>query len=215
MSPTEVFKSIGSLKISHPFRDIIVLIYGIGAILIFQYLSIFQTSDYIPKNLNRIEFDLFFLVIGFILGKLLLIISDLIFSIESKILRLLSSNPKIDKKTLSSLKINIFRILNNFLIDKKYENIRQTDVEHEITIADKAELIQKYPDLHHESERIIYLLFFIRIAVAVTLFISFFYSWKFIYLFLIFLLIWHKNKNELIYNDHLMYRSIVKSKIVK
>lgn len=196
-----VNKLLESFKIPHFYRDLMILIGGMGFVVLFCYFHPNFIKDIISKfdiTNFTLESDFVVLVASYIIGRLLLLLSDIIFGVYYFIMRCFLKI--IYYKSLSAiyqdykLRWSLFIASSN--IDTSFSS-RQ--LENTLTAAEIGEIRERLPALSDNIERENLNAMFLRMLTA-TLFLSlifFNWDWKLIIAFLISFVFFTKSHNKL------------------
>lgn len=204
-------RTLDSLKISHPFRDVIVTIGGLVFLLFVQIIiEVDLLSNLQNLNFSRIETDLLIIILAFVSGKLLLLLSDFIlyivlFSTGAPIEILWKnwvSGWKIQRRGLLGKELPTVVLYSDFIDDIEVE---------EINVLEVAAAMKDYPPLSGDIERCEYHDIFLKIALSIC-FVGMIYDSMFYLIpFIFFLLSIFSNNKILIDMKYEIYKGIVKS----
>lgn len=213
-----ITKTLDFFKVANPFRDVIIIIGGLCALLFTQFFLGIEIFSEIKKvNLGRVESDLIIITLSFVFGKLLFICGELIVNIAKTIINLLSY-VFLEKISLKVRLINFFKLwstnwkekIKELMGLKVQKSIFYEDVKNEISIVDIARISKEYPLISENQERTIYLILFLKLILPIALMGIIFISNYFIIFFIFFLFMSLHFMNILDNDDDRLYRGLAK-----
>lgn len=212
MTKESINKALEAFRIPHFYRDIMVAVVGIGFLLATSLHFYPDYQDFIAKFARKgfsIETDILFIVSGYIVGRFLLILSNILLLIYNVlsifIIKLFLVRPV--ASILPEYKRKIVAALRNYI------NVRTTTVGEMLrktTIADMAEIEERLPSIRDLIERENLNAIFLG-ATTSTLFLAcFFISWKFVFPFLLFFMLLVNSKYYLTLHKVSVWEAAVK-----
>ncbi len=208
-----------SIKIPHGFRDILSTLGGLLFLVAFSlthYYSVLNARigyklDEI--NLNSIERDVLLIILGFFVGRILLILGDIIRSIYSKIIYIIGLIfiPRMRVEPIGRLRMDWKKSLYQlFAFEFDFQMLNQNQVANEVTPIDISKAIESIPAVSDDIERSVYRLVLLQLIYTST-FIGIFQSCYYVIPFVVFFVLAMKELKYLKGKDYVVYRHIVKN----
>jgi hypothetical protein len=217
-----VQKAINSLQIPNPFRDVITLAGGFTSLVFLNALLKTNLIQYFGlDHLNQIELSLAIAIVSLVWGKFLVIASNIILDLINLIIHLLEItflNVQPFKVRWAAFKIRWrsphWKIMIGEILNPPFmrRGISYREVENEISLIEISEVLNKYPNLSADLERLLYNSILLRILLSTSVIVGILVSPYYLFLAL-FSLYWLIQSIRSINNkDYLIYRAIVKLK---
>ena len=213
-------RALDLLQVPNPFRELIVFMSGLGALVFLQLATKFDIISIISyESMGRIERDFIILILTYLIGKLMLTFANIINFAYKHVIKfiesiLLNPNPfktrfhyfRVKWGTFTNCKINLSELINP-IIEKP---VSAKEAEKEISVVEISQILSKNPGIKNEKEALIQLTIFLRISYTAFLIAVFLVSKYYLPIFIL-IFLWNQLMNRKIRTgDYMLFRDAIK-----